>query len=83
VNGAAFPPERWRRIEEIFHASLELPADRREAFLLQSCGADHQLKAEIEGLLAADYQESALIAGIVDDATAGLLEHDPADPEDA
>jgi hypothetical protein len=83
MNGAAFAPERWRRLEEIFHASLELPAGQREAFLLQSCGADHQLKAEIEGLLDADYRESPLIAGIVDDATARLLEDDSAAPEDA
>lgn len=46
-------PERWQQIEAIFHASLETPEPDREPFLLQSCGGDDGLLAEIRNLLFA------------------------------
>lgn len=74
MSGVPLAADRWRRIEEIFHACIDLPQPQRAAFLLETCGPDEQLRMEIESLLEADYQESLLIAGIVDDATASLLE---------
>jgi hypothetical protein len=74
MTGASFTPDRWRRIEELFHSALELPVEHRTAFLHQSCGGDEHLRREIETLLAADHEESPLIALIVDDTTAHLLE---------
>jgi hypothetical protein len=71
-------PDRWRRIEELFHATIELPENQRLDYLGEQCGADEQLRQEIESLLKADYQESPLIGAIVDDATNSLmLEQDP------
>jgi serine/threonine protein kinase/tetratricopeptide (TPR) repeat protein len=44
--------DRWRRIEELYHAALALPPDRRVAFVEQESGGDGQLRQEVESLLA-------------------------------
>ena len=31
-------PERWKRLEELFHAALERGSGQREAFLASACG---------------------------------------------
>ena len=53
----------------IFKAAVKLPPDRRAAYLDQACGADAELRAEIESLLHAH------------DATGGFLEDVPAGPD--
>jgi hypothetical protein len=82
MNGAAFAPERWRRVEELFQAAVEIPEAQRDAFLRGVCEADDSLRVEVESLLANDYQESPLITYIVDDATAHMLDDDcgPGEP---
>jgi eukaryotic-like serine/threonine-protein kinase len=45
-------PERWQSIERIFHATLEIPEERRTAFLEESCSGDPDLRDEVERLLA-------------------------------
>lgn len=45
-------PERWQRVENLFHAAAELPRARRAAFLEESCGTDEELRREVESLLA-------------------------------
>ena len=47
-------PERWKQVEEIFKAALDLKPIERSAFLNEACGEDEILRAEVEGLLAAD-----------------------------
>jgi serine/threonine protein kinase len=44
--------ERWRKIEELFHAAQELNANGRQAFLAQACQGDDELRHQIEALLA-------------------------------
>ena len=73
MSWAPFAPDRWRRIEELFHACLDLPEDCRADLIGQSCGSDECMRREIESLLAADDQESPVIAGIIDQATITLL----------
>jgi serine/threonine protein kinase len=47
--------ERFRKVEEIFHAALEIPAGHaRDTLIQESCGADESLRTEIGGLLAND-----------------------------
>ncbi|HEY6248042.1 MAG TPA: serine/threonine-protein kinase [Pyrinomonadaceae bacterium] len=43
---------RWLRIEELFHAALELEASQRADLLAHSCKGDKKLQKEIESLLA-------------------------------
>jgi eukaryotic-like serine/threonine-protein kinase len=45
------PAERWRRIEELFHAALDLEPQARPPFLQQACGDDIDLIKEVESLL--------------------------------
>ena len=45
-------PERWRRVERLYHAALELEPGKRAAFLAGACGGDAALKSEVESLLA-------------------------------
>lgn len=47
-------PERWQRIEQLYHAALERTADERAAFLEQASADDDGLRSEVEGLLAAN-----------------------------
>jgi len=45
-------PERWRQIEEIYHAALEQPPGQIGAFLDQACQGNEELRCEVESLLA-------------------------------
>src|SRR5260370_22152987 len=45
-------PERWGRIESIFHKALEVEETRRAAVLEESCAGDEDLRREVESLLA-------------------------------
>src|SRR6478736_1811356 len=46
-------PERWQQITGMFHAALLRTPDQRRTFLLDACGADEPLRAELEAMLAA------------------------------
>jgi serine/threonine protein kinase len=50
-------PERWRRVEELYHSSLRIGGDQRAAFLKDACRGDLKLCEEVESLLA--YESSA------------------------
>jgi serine/threonine protein kinase len=45
-------PDRWRRIESLYHAALELDRSERGAFLQQTCRDDPALVGEVERLIA-------------------------------
>ena len=45
-------PERWKKIEEIFQAALDLSGDEREQFMRAECGDDKDLRAEVEKFIA-------------------------------
>lgn len=44
--------ERWRRIDELFHIAVQLDGHRRVAYLDQTCSEDHDLRFELDSLLA-------------------------------
>jgi predicted Ser/Thr protein kinase len=44
-------PERWKQVNDLFHAALERSPAERGAFLSQAAGADDQLRHEVESLL--------------------------------
>ncbi len=48
----AITPERWRRVEELYHAALAHAAGDRAAFLAGACEDDDALRREVESLLA-------------------------------
>ena len=44
-------PERWRRIENIFHAARARAPEAQAAFVTAECGSDSALRGEVESLL--------------------------------
>src|SRR5271167_2990277 len=43
--------DRWRRLEALFYAALELKPEARAEFLDKSCNGDTELRKEVETLL--------------------------------
>jgi hypothetical protein len=46
------PRDVWKTLEPLLDAALELPADRRVAFIAGACGNDSALQARLEALVA-------------------------------
>jgi serine/threonine protein kinase/tetratricopeptide (TPR) repeat protein len=44
-------PERWQRIENVYHAALAVEESQRGTFLEDSCAGDESLRREVESLL--------------------------------
>jgi eukaryotic-like serine/threonine-protein kinase len=44
-------PERWKRIEDLYHAALDRHESTRAAFLQESCDGEDDLRREVESLL--------------------------------
>ncbi len=53
---------RWQKIEEVFNATLELPAHERSTFLDSACGDDGDLRAEIDALLSEVHQSEKFLS---------------------
>ena len=47
-------PERWARIERLYHEALACGANERGSFLADACAGDDALRSEVESLLAHD-----------------------------
>jgi serine/threonine-protein kinase len=69
--------DRWQRIEELYEGAAALHGGEREAFLLRGCGDDAALRAELEGMLAAErplsVERLAPAEGSVPDPLVGAL----------
>ena len=55
-------PERWARVEELFHAAYARPEGERAAFLAASCGEDETLRRTVEALLSESTHDGFLAA---------------------
>src|SRR5262245_55813417 len=44
-------PERWRQVEEIFQAALDLSPDERDRYVSRACAGDSDLKRDVQSLL--------------------------------
>ena len=53
--------ERWRQIEELFHAALQRAPDVRPAFLDGACRGDVDLRLEVESMLARERQAGSFL----------------------
>jgi len=54
-------PERWIRVEELFHAALERSPEEQQAFLDDACGDDVALRRDVELLLAREHQAGSFL----------------------
>lgn len=61
------------QIEEIYHATLDVPESERHAFLLKTCGGDTELRHEVESLLGFDAKAGSFIESPPDDLAAAML----------
>ena len=82
---SAMTPERWRQIEEIFHAALEVGPDALDAFVRESSGDDEELRIEVMNLLsqlddASDFIEAPLIDSTDGGVLSSLLNDGGDDP---
>jgi serine/threonine protein kinase len=53
--------QRWERVKEAFDAAADLPPPERATLLDETCGNDHNLRAEIESLLESHDQTDGFI----------------------
>jgi eukaryotic-like serine/threonine-protein kinase len=53
-------PERWRQVEQLYHAVLEGEEAERVSFVRDVCAGDEVLRREIESLLAHDKEGRGL-----------------------
>lgn len=65
-------PERWKRVEDLFHQALEREEPARSLFLDQACDGDLELRREVDRWLAADREASARLDAAVGDAVRSL-----------
>jgi serine/threonine protein kinase/Tol biopolymer transport system component len=54
-------PERWSKIESIFHKALEADEIRRDSVIEESCAGDDELRREVESLLAHNSDSASFI----------------------
>lgn len=53
--------DRWRRVEEALSQALDAPAEHRAEVVARACGGDHELRAEVESLLASEDRADAVL----------------------
>jgi serine/threonine protein kinase/tetratricopeptide (TPR) repeat protein len=54
-------PERWKQVEELFGRAVDLPREARARFVAEACGADEELREEVENLLRSDEEAGEFI----------------------
>ena len=74
-------PDRWRRLAPLLEEALDLPPDRRGAFLDRACAGDPGLRSEIENLLDADSEAGAFLDAPVDLSAVALPPGEDAEPD--
>ena len=52
ISKATLSPERWRDVERIYRSAVARPEAERPSFLHDACGADVELRREVETLLS-------------------------------
>ena len=65
--------DRWRQIDEIFDAALDLTARERSSFLDDACGDDASLRREVEKMLAIEARTGDFIEASALDAATAIL----------
>src|SRR5690242_16358326 len=53
--------ERWRQIEELFHAALQRDPEDRQPFVEDACRGDLDLRLEVESMLAREQQAGSFL----------------------
>ena len=70
-------PERWRQINDLFHAALDQPPQAREQFLATATHGDAELAREVRTLLASHRASSEFLEKPAYAVAADLILSDP------
>jgi len=74
-------PERWQKIDELFHAAVERNDGERAAFLNDACAGDESLRKQVEALLAGHEQAGSFIESPAMEVEARGVAADPENKE--
>lgn len=70
--------ERWSTVEEIFTRAIELPPElttgRRREAVLELCGGDREIFADVSAMLEEDSRDNPLLDGGLDQAALTVLD---------
>jgi hypothetical protein len=67
-------PNRWERIQEIFHHVSDLPRPQQGDYLEAACRGDESLHAELTTMLEKDARGSSILDGGLPPVAQSLLE---------
>jgi serine/threonine-protein kinase len=67
-------PNRWKRIETLYHGARGLAAEERGTYLARECGGDGGMRQEVESLLR-EGCDGAYLSGKAMDVLADLSGH--------
>src|SRR5262249_44690467 len=70
---ASMTPERWQRIDQLLQEALEREPSERAIFLAEACGADGDLRREVESLLVFHERSGKLFEALPAGVAADLL----------
>ncbi len=59
-------PERWKRVETLFHRCLERPASDRGLLLAEACAHDQAMRNQVEAMLNAEASEGWIREAVVE-----------------
>ncbi len=66
-------PERWEKIQALFHQAVDVPEADRQLFLQRACGADKDLFAQVEAMLLEDGNASSILQEPVEQLARQLI----------
>src|SRR5215469_9071308 len=73
-------PETWERAQKLFLEAADLSPREQARFLDATCGANDELRGEVESLLAADRKNGQGVVAAVESAAALLFDPDALTP---
>lgn len=65
--------DRWNRIQAVFDAACDLPADQRTAFLARECAGDPDLRDQVMSLLTADLEAEEVLSGAIREVVRSMI----------
>src|ERR1700723_3424582 len=60
---APMDAERWKRVDDLLQAALQVPVEQQEEFLHQACGDDAELHHEVSSLLSSLHHADGFLEG--------------------
>ena len=67
-------PERWQKIEQLYHAAQERDVTLQAAYLHEACAGDDSLRQEVERLLAAREKPTGDLESPIQEAAAQMFD---------